>query len=77
MSSNQDGSFASVSGILRLAGRKRRQRRASSSSSSDDDTPKVLTAHDKPSGFFHDRRIVSDADFAAEYTPSLYEANFR
>ena len=68
---------AAVSTVL-MAGmskRKRQDSSSSSSSSSDDEKPK--TGVNKPSGWFHERRIISDAEYNAKHLPSQFDAEFR
>ena len=47
------------------------------SSSSDEERVEPTTGPRKPSGFFHDRRIVSDAEFNANFLPGQYETEMR
>ena len=65
---------SSVSTIL-AAGMSKRKRTDSSSSSSSDEEPE--TGANKPSGWFHNRRIISDVEYNAKHLPAQYEAEFR
>ena len=67
---------SSVSTIL-AAGMSKRKRTDSSSSSSSDEEEPPATGVNKPSGWYHERRILSDADFNAKHLPAQYEAEFR
>ena len=65
---------ASVSTVL-SAGFSKRKRQDSSSDSSEDEKP--ATGVNKPSGWFHERRILSDAEYNAKHLPAQYDAEFR
>ena len=67
---------ASVSTVL-AAGMSKRRRNDSSSSSESSEDEKPETGRNKPSGWFHQRRILSDAEFNARHLPAQYEAEFR
>ena len=66
---------AALSTVLMAGMSKRKRQDSSSSDSSDDDKPQ--TGVNKPSGWFHERRIISDADFNAKHLPSQFDAEFR
>ena len=64
---------SSVSELL-AAGMSKRKR---SESSSSEEEPPPETGPNKPSGWFHNRRILSDADYNARHLPAQYDAEFR
>ena len=66
---------ASVSKLLAMGLSKRK--REDSSSSSSDDEPRPETGPNKPSGWFHNRRILEDANFNARHLPAQYDTEHR
>ena len=66
---------ASVSTVLATGMSKRKRQDSSSSESSEDEKP--ATGVNKPSGWFHERRIISDAEYNAKHLPAQYDAEFR